>query len=665
MLVMKYGLLAPVEGAEHVLHVLEQAHGLRNKLVEVEIARRKSIRAAYRLHPECADLERAAIDASKAARGALVELRKSKSKTGHLRDQIREARKNGDEPRAKALQVRLDAEDSDDKDSMKLALDKMRKGEHEAIDAWSKGRRSSAQVDRVKAAIAAANDKAIADSKSAARASDLHWGSREVVEASCKQAFAKRPLWDYTWPNDPEVMEFDGRGRIALRFTKAKKPVPVPALYGDSSARSDVIIDRPPPLPSDAKRRNGNPIKVGRKDLRVLRMRIGEKDGKPLWAAWPMILHRMPQSDGVVVGASVCVCRDGDKTRWYATITVDSGLPQPSEAPGEVAVVDIGWRAEDDGALHVATAWAPDGVVDRLLLDNAGGRRSPTSGKLRDCGLANRLRYPDSIRRDNDDLFNRQVRCLTEWVMSAESGAPDWLTEAVKDSHAWRSHQRLIELVELWATKRFPQDKRDVPAMRAWMDEDDLKLYGRPEGPFVSMQAWVKKEHHLWMWEYHQRSAAERQRKDAYRNFAMRLAREYRTVVMTNTDYARVARLRKPNDDKQANETARRNRVLAAPSELRSAIEHVMVKCGGCVEYVPLLKSQKGGAEATTTVASDPDVERCLRNYDVWRDPARKDEIKKVFAEKRESMWTRLRRLKAERVAGEASARKAGDKAAE
>lgn len=625
----RYGLLAPSDGADLARSILEAGHALRERLVAVEIERRRAVRLAYRLDPASDAAGAEALGASKAAKAALAALRASKARR-------RLDKGAGEDPELEPL---------------KAALSAAREAEYAACAAWAKARRAAGETPVVREAIGAANRAAKEASSDASEQSALHWGTREVVVAACAKAFGKRPLYDYAYPNDPEPRPFDGHGRIALRLTSnGEGGVPVPAVFLPPSKTSRVVIER---APAPAPARHG-PRRIGKRadEYRVLRLRIGDA-----WVSWPCKLARPLPAHGRVLGVTVCATRNARRIDWHAVVSVETGLPEPSSASGEVAVVDLGWRQEDDGALHVATVWDParraaERVVLSARVATGADRRK---GEAR-AGVIASLLFADGLRKDSDRLFDRQVAALAQWVDSLGERAPAWLREGVSSAHAWRAHGRLVELVMAWQERRFEADAEDVEPLRAWMDERDRQHYDTPADAFSAMRAWVNKDQHLWIWERNERASAQRERKDIYRRVAHGLARDYRVVVFANTNLAREARLRKSVDEKRSNPTARHNRALASVGELRLAIEQAMVKAGGRVDRVMVERK---------ALASANDEGRCAAIHGVWSDPARKGEIKSKIAEKKESMWARLRRQKAERLAAEQAAREPACNAAE
>lgn len=629
-LVYKYGLLGPTAGAEAVGSILREAHDLRESIVAIEIARRKAMRAAYRLDPETALLERACIEAGKDIDEVLADLREAKAKR---------ADKTRDSEAIAALRERLRT---------------MKEERTPMLKAWTESRnRARAENPDTCTAIEKAEADARAKTKEALARSCVGVDTRELVERACKQAFADRPLYDYAWPNDPQPREFAGSGQIGLRFTKNfPGGIAAPMVFCEGRARIRVSPDAGSP----SVRRNGRTARTGKsKDLRVLRLRLGDT-----WVEWPMAIHagRALQKEDKITNVRIIARLVDGRIKWYALVTINRPLPEPSRAPEPYCTVRVGWSTEDDGSLVAATIHGPDGdLVERVVLSNEQPRSDRKKGEER-AGVLARMRYARKLRGAADRVFDKARFALISWVRSLGDDAPEWLREGVSTARQWRDHRRLTALVEHWSSHPFAAGERDVPEIYGWMHAGDLQHYGKPANALAAMQAWVLKDMHLFRWARDQRETAERQREWIYRNVAARLAARYRVVRIANQDLRVVAeKRRKMADDKKGVAPDRQHRVEACPSSLRTAIAHAMIKAGGEVHLVEI--------PGAALRASAPAEKYIAAISAVCEDTARKDEIRIVRAEEKESMWTRLKRQKAERLAKEGSARKEADKAAE
>src|SRR5690606_21269492 len=84
---------------------------------------------------------------------------------------------------------------------------------------------------------------------------------------------------------------------------------------------------------------------------RLLRLRIGSKGGTPIWAEWPMIMHR-PLPDGARIKAVTVSRRRRDCRRWewlaHVMVDIPESASRPTPIDGAVAL-NLGWAQMDDG----------------------------------------------------------------------------------------------------------------------------------------------------------------------------------------------------------------------------------------------------------------------------------------------------------------------------
>ena len=165
----------------------------------------------------------------------------------------------------------------------------------------------------------------------------------------------------------------------------------------------------------------------------------------------------------------------------------------------------------------------------------------------------------DEIQSTRDVEFERARAAMVAWIDNA-AALPTCLSKARETLHQWKSEARLASLVRRWSDERVDGDS----------------------AAFDAAEAWRKQDVHLWQWEAEQRRRSELHRRDTYRCWAAGLAQTYSTVVLDDVDLSALAK-RAPKEDKAENETARRARVLAAPSELRGALENAFRGRGGHV----------------------------------------------------------------------------------
>lgn len=526
------------------------------------------------------------------------------------------------------------------------------------------------------------------------------------------------PLYVGVEPNDPSFVRWNGEGTVSVQFQGG---VSVAELRSGEDTRAQLIDPAPaaatdtPPSGwgssryTDAERlaRWQHMLKHGRppKPYHMLRLRVASDGRAPVWAAWPIILHRplpdflavrfpeawdrararevvdrfglriVAERDGEVVvategggaatlaralvdagavsadprttavkWAAVRLKKIGPREEWSVTFTLD--VPERRERCGEGAVaVDLGWRRMGGGSLRVATTEDEAGTVRELRLD---------ADLVRGLGKASEIR---SIR----DMHFDTARAWLHVILDDLPAIPEWLQEATKTMALWKAQGRLASVAIRWRGARFEGDTAAIEALEAWRIKDK----------------------HLWCWETSQRTGALRRRKDLYRVFAAGLARAYRTVVLEDFDLRAFARRPAAEEtETERDENARAQRHLAATSELRLALVQAFVGRGGEEAREPATDTTRkcsecgvveifdAGAELRHTCrnghAWDQDENACRNLLKRWREriggdenrgTARADEKGNDSGQVRESTWARRKREKAARAAEHGIAR--------
>jgi predicted RNA-binding Zn-ribbon protein involved in translation (DUF1610 family) len=355
-----------------------------------------------------------------------------------------------------------------------------------------------------------------------------------------------------TFPRHIRFRRWDGGGTVGCQVQWQKQ-------RGDPAPTTDKIFDgtslhlRVDPVPVDAWNRSTRASKSGRdKRMRTrLHVRVGtDENRKPIWAVVPMLMHR-PLGPGVIKWATISRRMIGPREEWYATITVDNGVPATTAATGGAVALHVGWIRRQD-ATAVGNWMDEYGRAGRVLVPDTLDSRLE---KVRDI---------QSIRSKN---FDAARDSLAAWIrsISAESNPrlvrevklPAWLRDASEFLLRWRSQGRLVRLIRQWRDNRF--------------DDDDAA--------YAAAEAWRYHDHHLWEWERSQQIKAERYRKNEYRRAAARLARTYSTLVLDKwnitdvvkrTDIDRTGGIA-PVDGFEKTDATDERRKRASPSDLREA----------------------------------------------------------------------------------------------
>jgi hypothetical protein len=609
--VYRYGLLRPTENADLVSRQMRAAHIYRNTLTEIERGRRTALRSAMpdfgnirALELEAANAKAVEIDAVKVIRSQRSKTR-DRSDTTEMRARVRAAR-----------------------EQRKLAVRKLREARKEAREDVN----LIAKTDEI-------NDRAAELRRSAREFCGVYWGTYLLVE-DAEQAARKSPLYDGAEPNDPRFARFSGEGNVGVQIQGGAPAESIVGGFG-TLVRIDSVNENAWHAENRCDRR--------RASRTTLRIRVGSDDARsPIWAAWPMIMHR-PFPDGAVIKrATVSKRMIGPREEWSVTFTVVTEDTQASRCPtnrdsSSIVAIDLGWRTREDG-LRVAYWRDGAGEHGEFVVPNA---------------VLGALRKSEDLRSIRDTNFNVARSALNDWMRARP--IPEWLVLDTKTLPAWRSAARLAYLARKWKSNRFDGDVIAYEALEKWRYHD----------------------YHLWEWETSQRRKSLRRRREVYRCFAADLAKRYETIVLEGELDLRAFAIRQTADADAENETARSNRQLVAVSELRLA----MVNAFGAerVAFVPA----KGTSETcysclTIDVWEDPSAldhacsgcglrwdrddnatRNLLRRYRESRS-VEKDAVGSRMAEKEnennevvETRWVRAKRLRAEKEERKQSAREA------
>jgi putative transposase-like DNA-binding protein len=256
--------------------------------------------------------------------------------------------------------------------------------------------------------------------------------------------------------------------------------------------------------------------------------------------------------------------------------------------PDEAVAIDLGWRARPNGSLRVAMWQGTDGKKGEFVMP---------------AEVEAQIRYADQLRKTRDLEFNRNRDKLLTWIKDVRGSSapstdapgateslqeqqaddlvprstflvpqislPDWLLQAASHMGQWRSIRRLALFAEHWKKNRFPGDETAFDTLEAWRYHDD----------------------HLWNWEASQRRKGLLHRREEYRMFAARLAKQYGVLVLEEFDLREVAMIppveKGPKVPSQQDDLARSNRHVASTSELRGALVNAFRSRGAEVVKVP------------------------------------------------------------------------------
>lgn len=491
--VYRYGLLAPTENRDLVAQTMRLAHEYRNKLVEIDRQERAEIRALQTSHGSIPALEaaaKAAIQAKEAAYAA-IKAHKQQDRTRKVPEPLKAAYQS-------AKQVAFDA-------SRSL---------YQARAALKADPTIALRRDEINVRYGEIRKKARASC-------GVYWGTYLRVEAADQQARKTTPLWDGVDPNDVRFARWRGDGAVGLQMKEKPSPSDLP------SSRWCKIEVRGAPKGADPTSKRS-----AKRSYCTLALRVGSEEREPIWARWPMVMHRPLPDDAEILWVTVTLRNIGPRQEWAVLFTVryeDKRQVPPAEPVDRIGV-DIGWRKLEGGGVRVA-AWRTDsGAEGELVLDER---------------MLGQARKADDLRSIRDMNLDAARAALVAALPGMN--LPDWFP---KNVWQWRSAARFSNLAKRWKQNRFPGD--------------DL--------PYAQLEAWRYHDHHLWAWETSQRTKALRHRLDVYRNFAAGMAKKHTGLVVEKFDLREVAALPEAHQQEGDNQQARTQRQRSATSELRMAL---------------------------------------------------------------------------------------------
>lgn len=511
-----YGLpLGPADGADLVEAQIAAGHQYYNVLIEIERGRR----AAYR---ELMGEQRSIVQLDERIAGLVGELAAAREALSARRAQ---ARKRVVDKAAAARIVEL-------RSGIKVA----------------RGERKAAQMDlrasaAVQARLRAIEANAASAVKAARAATTCYWGTYLLIERAADSA--RKSVTDPSfrrWNDggavyDRALGQRFGAGRIGVQLQGG---LTVQALLDGGDSRARLI--RAPSAAVLATR-------SGRRNARtMLQVRIGSDGRSPVWASFPMVLHRALPADGVVKEIAIGRRRVGSRWRWEARLTLEAQsflvAPRPTRRR---CAIDLGWRVREAG-LRVGYLVGSDGFKRELLLPRE---------------ILDTLDHVASLRAIRRGNFNLQLTLLTQWLATQRS-VPEWLDEHRQYLPLWKSEARLTELAWQWSRNRFAGDVEIYP----------------------DLERWRRRELHLMQWESAERTRALLRRRERYRLLALKVAKRYDLVILAKLDLRQLKRLPAPEQDDAAVAAVRRHRTYAAVGELRQALLLATGNTGAAIQTV-------------------------------------------------------------------------------
>jgi Putative transposase DNA-binding domain len=532
IVVYRYGLHAPHDGASLVYEQLQAAHRYRCSLVEIERGRRAAQRA---IECEMGNLPAAL----QALEGAKERTKERFRAIASWRAETR-LRKEPEEMRAALNDART--EEKKLSQEARAIRDELRS----ICMPCRKARLSNPCVHATPRAVAlqhaidAIGERAKELGKNAYENSGAYWGQRALVEEAAGRSFGSLALYDKDWqPNDPGFPRRDLDAAVGLQMIGG---LPMTELLGCQDTR--VRLRAPDPRAWQGERPNGRATCSARRkyaSTAELSLRVGSEGRNPLWARWVCDMDRPLPRDARLQFAMVHKRKIGPYSEWSLCLTLQ--LPEgPYASEGEQAptlggavAIDTGWRIE--GSRIRVCAWRDEH-------GNSGIEYLP----------AHVVRWSQSaheLQAERDKRLRGAMLGLMWWAAYGADGAvlPEGLRAAIDTMPKWKSPKHLARVWRTWRENRFAGDER----------------------AFGLLTAWHWRDRELWTASANDSLRASRGRRDAYRVFAARLARAYDTIVLESNYLAEVA-VREELSEERPNEVARSNRFLVAASVLLESV---------------------------------------------------------------------------------------------
>jgi len=469
-----YRASLPTKNLEIVQEQLYLVHKYRNRLVELELNRRSQV--------------------DQALRDLVPDLEPTELALKQLDDQIaaaKDAQKKANIKQRGRKVAKSDRDALKDLKAQRKVLYQKRKQLRKDTFSSTAWKSRQTQIE----------NNAKVESKAARASCGLYWGSYAPVEEAARAFRRGAP---------PRFHRWTGEGKLAVQMqAQAGKPDFTPDTLTSCSSNLLRLELRPEGIWVDGKRR---PKKLGNA---LLWFRVGSTTVKPkrqpIWAEVPIKLHRPLPSDCKIKWCYLQRRKRGTKTIWEVCFVLqgEHGAFDPGDQASEGHVgIDVGWRKYED-RLRIAVYSGSDGQEGELCLP--------------DWWLGESRRV-ERIRGHRDKLLDAAKTELKAWIKGRES-LPDWLTEAGKHMHQWRSASRLAGLCLRWRGELIKPTTDGAAAL-------------------ASLEAWRERDKHLYEYEAHLRAQLQGSRKDLYRKFAAMLSRKYATAYIEDLDLRKFHQLR-------------------------------------------------------------------------------------------------------------------------
>lgn len=536
--VRQYGLLAPQNWGPDVDDEIFRMNKLWNTLVEIEHRNREKYLAIVGESEALAEVK-GQIDTLQAERVALIE---EVNKRRALVRSKAKADTGVQQARIKEINAELKPLYTQSKSLMAAA----REEKKVALKALETGRR--------------------AEVKAARQASGCYWCNYNAVIDSYSTARVKAMKEGGTL----RFRRFDGTGRL------------VNQLQGGATAEelltgqdTQVQIELLGPLGGRRGRQGGQKALLTVKAFSA-RDEQGKRYNREV--VFPMVMHRPFPPGAIIKSVTVSirqehptVIRGTDKAapgrrletgrkRFEVSFVCRQPKSAPGTAGGGAVGINLGWKSVA-GGLRVATAVSTSGDIEHLVLPE---------------NTLTAYRHIEEIR-SRTDLDANEMHATVKAAL-AEMPLWDANGEVVVDGLTESDHRLLSSI------KRAGKARAKAMDVLAW------RLKEVPDMPFVAelseaLEAWrVRRKKEVLEMDGLRRRLQGR-RKNTYREFAKRWASKAEVVVVDASRYKAMTMVKRPDGtDPELPQAARHQRVIAAPYELKLALEQAVAAAGSVWE---------------------------------------------------------------------------------
>ena len=336
----------------------------------------------------------------------------------------------------------------------------------------------------------------------------------------------------------------------------------------------------------------------------TFKLRVGTSERSPIWASFPIRMHRPLPKDAKITWA-VVTRRPGHLTKpwiYHLCLTVQTSIvaeQKVATVKRGTCAVNFGWRlidtADYDKTLRVITLNNSENVPCHLELP---------------VEIYQRFSKCKGLQSTIDTNFNEIKKVIGVWISQDREKLPPLFLEDFANLPHWRNVRKLADLVRYWHDHRIAGD----------------------EAVFAAAWHWRGRWFHLFQWLTCNRQKALRARLDFYRNIAKKIATSSEKVVVEAFDISQVAKLPEAEEEDTSWQSARENRTRASCHELRLCIiqasaryhtEVVLVRatnntrrcnvCGKLLDWDPSKKIERDCPECSTW---DQDVNNTDNSHD-------------------------------------------------